>query len=49
MLGRFLKLTLSRFSKALGQDAYEFLVFSEDKLSNMGLVDTHYFNNTNFC
>lgn len=40
MLGRFLTLALPRFSSIPGEDAYEFLIFCENKLHNLSLVDT---------
>lgn len=34
ILGRFLKLTLPRFSRAPGEDAYEFVVTCNNKIYN---------------
>lgn len=41
MLGRFLRLALSRFSDASSKDAYGFLISFEDRLYNLGLVEPH--------
>lgn len=40
ILGRFFRLTPPRFSGASGEDAYEFWVSCEDRLYNLGLVET---------
>lgn len=41
ILGRFLKLNLPRFFGAPSGDAYKFIVSYEDRLYNLGLVETH--------
>lgn len=46
MLGRFFRLTLTRFSKAPSEDTYVFLVTCEDRLCNLDLVETHGINYT---
>lgn len=41
MLGSLLILTPTTFFGALGEDAHEFLVAYEDRIHNLGLVDSH--------
>lgn len=38
MLGKFLRLTSSRFSRAPGKDEFKFLAACEDLLHNLGLL-----------
>ena len=40
MLGRFLKLSLPRFFGSPCEDTYKFLITCEDRLLNLGLVET---------
>lgn len=48
MLGRFLRLAPPRFSGALEEEAYEFLVTYEDRLHSLGLVETRGVDYTTF-
>lgn len=40
ILGKLLRLSLQRFSDALDRDAYVFLIAYEDRLHNLGLIET---------
>lgn len=46
MLDRLLRLTPSRFSRASGEDTYEFLFACEDRLHNLRFVDIQWVDQT---
>lgn len=47
-MGRFIRLGPPRFSGAPGEDAYEFLVSCQERLHNLGLVESHGVDYTTF-
>lgn len=48
MLGRFLRLAPSRFSRATGEDAHDFISSCEERLHNLGLLESHGLDYTTF-
>lgn len=41
VLGKFFRFAPPRFYSASGKDSYEFLIFGEDRVYNLGLFETH--------